>query len=730
MRIRPNSTRRSGYVHLAGLVSVAAGGLALVTAVAGPGSAPPGTTTGRVSSAAPTLTPGLDVADQAKAALGLSDGTVFALDIDDTPGVPLEVLIAIDGQAFTLDLVPHSVRSDHYEVLAQVDGGQLVPMPPSPIRTLRGEVRELPGSVVAASRLDDGLHAMILHPQGDRHWIQPVAPHVEGAAENLHIVYHDDDVLETGATCGVNEKWLADQPVGEPIGGGGGAGGGPCGGDPAVAEIAFDADFEFYTAWGSSVINVENRINAIINIVNLQYTTEVGIGHAVATIIVRTTAADPYTATTLGGLLTQFRNHWLATMGGIQRDMAELFTGRNLSGGVIGVAFLNGVCNSNGYSVVENLGSTSCATDLSAHEMGHNWSADHCSCPGFTMNSSLTCANQFSPALTIPGIIAFRNTRVCLDCPCPEFDDGLEENDLCASAVAMPIGTTTNLVVEDVDEDWYELTLATMTNLTIDLTFTHAFGDVDIELYDGCGGPIVASGVTNTNDESISYPNFGATRDFFLRVFLDANVCNQYAMAVGVVLLNDDCADAGIVLAGVHTFTNVTANTDGPDEPASCNFSGDSHVQSDVWYRYFAQCTGQATVSLCGSGYDTKIAIYGANCPAGPGEVIACNNDFCGQQSEVTWDAIESTFYRIRVGGHFGAQGNGTMTITCTPEVLPCPEDVNGDGSINVLDLVDLLLCFGLPAVPGCEGEDVNGDGDVNVLDLVALLLLFGTDCP
>ena len=70
------------------------------------------------------------------------------------------------------------------------------------------------------------------------------------------------------------------------------------------------------------------------------------------------------------------------------------------------------------------------------------------------------------------------------------------------------------------------------------------------------------------------------------------------------------------------------------------------------------------------------------------------------------------------------------MTITCTPEALPCPEDINGDGSINVLDLVDLLICFGLSAVPGCEAEDINGDGNVNVLDLVALLLLFGTDCP
>ncbi len=431
MRIHRNSARRSGYVHPAGLVSVAAGGLVLVTALAGPdpgsarGSAPPGTTAGRVSPAAPTLTPGPDVADQAKAALGLIDGTLLALDIDDTPGVPLEVVVAIDGQAFTLDLVPHSVRSDHYEVLAQVDGGQLVPMPPSPIRTLRGEVRELPGSVVAASTLDDGLHAMILHPQGDRHWIQPVAPHVEGAAENLHIVYRDDEVLPTDATCGVNDQWLADNQGGEPIGGGGGAGGPPCPvGDPVVAEIAFDADYEFFLAMGGTVTAVENRINTIINIVNTQYINDVGIGHAITTIIVRTTAADPYDSTTLDGLLFQFEDYWLANHGSIQRDMAELFTGRNLSGGFVGFAFFNGVCNTDGFSVVENLSPTSCATWITAHELGHNWSANHCTCPGFTMHPFLQCnATQFHPAFTIPEIIAFRDSRTCLDCLCPDPED-------------------------------------------------------------------------------------------------------------------------------------------------------------------------------------------------------------------------------------------------------------------------------------------------------------------
>ncbi len=60
----------------------------------------------------------------------------------------------------------------------------------------------------------------------------------------------------------------------------------------------------------------------------------------------------------------------------------------------------------------------------------------------------------------------------------------------------------------------------------------------------------------------------------------------------------------------------------------------------------------------------------------------------------------------------------------------PCQEDVNGDGTVNVLDLIDLLLCFGQLGFPACIEEDVNGDNTVNVLDLIALLLAFGTSCP
>ncbi len=63
-------------------------------------------------------------------------------------------------------------------------------------------------------------------------------------------------------------------------------------------------------------------------------------------------------------------------------------------------------------------------------------------------------------------------------------------------------------------------------------------------------------------------------------------------------------------------------------------------------------------------------------------------------------------------------------------ENATCLADVTGDGVINVLDLIEVLLCFGQPAVPACQPEDINEDGTVDVLDLIALLLAFGTACP
>jgi hypothetical protein len=128
---------------------------------------------------------------------------------------------------------------------------------------------------------------------------------------------------------------------------------------------------------------------------------------------------------------------------------------------------------------------------------------------------------------------------------------------------------------------------------------------------------------------------------------------------------NDNCADRIDALDGDTAFSTIGATTDGPDDP-TCNEGFPSNNNQDIWYNYTASCTGTVTVSLCGSGFDTKLTVYdGCTCPAVVAATLACNDDFCGLQSQVTFSATQGNCYKIRVGGFGAATGAGTMNISC-----------------------------------------------------------------
>ena len=52
--------------------------------------------------------------------------------------------------------------------------------------------------------------------------------------------------------------------------------------------------------------------------------------------------------------------------------------------------------------------------------------------------------------------------------------------------------------------------------------------------------------------------------------------------------------------------------------------------------------------------------------------------------------------------------------------------DVNGDGEVNILDLVRVASYFGEPVSDENSAADVNGDGKINILDLVRITQDFG----
>ncbi len=142
--------------------------------------------------------------------------------------------------------------------------------------------------------------------------------------------------------------------------------------------------------------------------------------------------------------------------------------------------------------------------------------------------------------------------------------------------------------------------------------------------------------------------------------------------------INDNCASAVSVSAGATNFSTANATTDGPD---ACLFSGQAGIAKDVWFLYTSgNCTDPTTIETCGSGFDTKIALY-ANC-ASLATPIACNDDTAtcaggagaGLGSRITFTPTANTTYLLRVGAFPTAtpdEGTGIITITpgvCAPQ--------------------------------------------------------------
>ncbi len=360
--------------------------------------------------AQPDAAPSSTLNTQVNDSMGLRESKLASLNLTFTRSNKFSVAVPLTDEPATLELELQSVRSPGYRVVVDFGNGVTGEVPAGPIRTYRGTVAGKPGSMVAAFQGDDGLHAKVVLPNGSGYWVEPVGDRLGGAGRTLHAVYRNEDVMPSMGACDAHDEMrLKQEDVGAV------AVGGACGSGLCVAEIACDADVEYYLAYGS-VPAVENRINAIINGLNVEYERDVSIRHVISTIIVRIAEPDPYTATDSQTLLTQFRTQWQNNHTSIPRDMAELFTGKNIDGSVIGIAWIGAVCGGSSYSVVQAdcCGSDACATDLSAHELGHNWNAQHCSCSGYTMNPSITCTNQFHPTLSIPVITSFRDTRTCL----------------------------------------------------------------------------------------------------------------------------------------------------------------------------------------------------------------------------------------------------------------------------------------------------------------------------
>lgn len=128
-------------------------------------------------------------------------------------------------------------------------------------------------------------------------------------------------------------------------------------------------------------------------------------------------------------------------------------------------------------------------------------------------------------------------------CQPNQFDDGLEDNDSCASACALPLGHTPGLWASREDEDFYACTVPAGGTLDVALQFNHGATDIDLFLFDAaapCGGGFgtgeLARSYSETNDEQLVWVNSSASpRNVIVHVdVFYAHSCNTYSMTASI----------------------------------------------------------------------------------------------------------------------------------------------------------------------------------------------------
>jgi len=173
--------------------------------------------------------------------------------------------------------------------------------------------------------------------------------------------------------------------------------------------------------------------------------------------------------------------------------------------------------------------------------------------------------------------------------------DPFEDNDDCSSATPMDNGSYPGLNVHKLDPDWYSMDVADGGTVTCDVFFSNSLGDIDIYLFDGCGGTQLVVGGSADDNETVSWLNdTGACVRVYLKVEHwgpdQAAECNTYDMQIAGVDPPGSCGDCGTV------YCDTNPNQEGLLGISTCSLSGLPILEMT------ASANGQFAYHIVGSG--------------------------------------------------------------------------------------------------------------------------------
>ena len=278
---------------------------------------------------------------------------------------------------------------------------------------------------------------------------------------------------------------------------------------------------------------------------------------------------------------------------------------------------------------------------------------------------------------------------------------------------------------------WYRYTAGGTGEVTVSLIGSEY--DTALVVYDGGGCYPKQEDIVERNDD------FGS----FLQsqITFQATAGNDYL--IEVMGYNSDETGEGVITISSEGEPPVSNNdeyihpkpigdvTDLPFDTSSATQDGPHHCMysPNIWFCYTASCTGEITVSLAGSSYDTMLAVWdGCKDDLEYDDMIECNDDFGGtRQSQVVLDVVAGDKYLIEVGGYDTETGQGFLTVSCegvTPQ--PSSKD-NCENAKTVGDVTDLAfdtsdatfdgpgLCLTSPNIWYCYTATCTGDVTVSL---------------
>jgi hypothetical protein len=291
-------------------------------------------------------------------------------------------------------------------------------------------------------------------------------------------------------------------------------------------------------------------------------------------------------------------------------------------------------------------------------------------------------------------------------------------NDLCANAITLGglgnavNGTTANAAASgqtdcgtsDASPDvYYSFTPVCTARYRFETPLVPAY-DTVVSVHSGCPATL-ANSMGCSDDYTVSNRGSRVDVDLVAGTMYLVRV-SGYQGASGAFQLtpsmlppaNNLCAGATAVPYGVTAFNSCSASSDGFTEPAC---SPGTTFHNDLWYTFTASRSGRTTLSTCGTPFDTVFGVYANSCPAAANATLACNDDDCGTNSRVSFQASAGTIYYVRVGSYYAASGGAGVINRY------CPGDFNESGALEVQDIFDFLNAW----FAGNPSADFNGGG-------------------